>query len=535
MNADIIPACPLALTADDLSRFRDSDTPAGRGRVIEDHLTSCAACRARLAEFDHIGTGLRAIPEPALDDDRFWREVEARASGRRLASAASRAHLRHTFTGLGAVAAALLVAIAFNQLLASHSGPKVTASSTATNPPSPTIAPVRAVTWKQLAFPITWDHPNGSATPGAATPTIGSGVTYSNATLGFTAADSNIVYACVSHFDTGSAIYTIWISRDRGATWSRAGALPSNQQAGCEFIVDSADAQKAVVRLSWYQHGASPLQPSGLDFATTDGGHSWTALPGNFGYAQMTSYRGKVYVLRLDQPGDPNQGYRLMMSSDALHTWIPLDQPLADASTTISAFWLNPADGSILAYAFSGSSRSFWSSPDTGRSWQKLSHPGSDLLQTIAVQWPLGSESWHICVAGQDASVAPVDQLNHVACTLDGGRTWNDRPALDFTLTCNCDKGRSFTSISGLTLVGIAPDGALLATVTDRYDDSGNAHIGLYRLSPNATKWEPVGDASPDGRIFLLPSGVLWMSSWQPTSIASFWTEASYVSTATYP
>jgi hypothetical protein len=248
----------------------------------------------------------------------------------------------------------------------------------------------------------------------------------------------------------------------------------------------------------------------------------------------MTSYRGKVYVLRLDQPGDPNQGYRLMMSSDALHTWIPLDQPLADASTTISAFWLNPTDGSILAYAFSGSSRSFWSSPDTGSSWQKLSLPGSDLVQTVAVQWPRGAEPWRICAAGQTINVAPVDEHNQLACTLDGGKTWTDRPALDVTLTCNCLKGQPFTAISALNLVGIAPDGSLLATVLDRYDGD-NAHIGLYRLPPNATAWEPIGDASLDNTIFLMPSGVLWTWSRSSVNLASFWAQASYVSTATYP
>lgn len=534
MNADIIPACPLSLTVDDLSCFRDGDPPAGHERAIADHLVSCAACRARLAEYDHIGIGLRAIPEPTLDDDRFWREVAARAGGRRLASAPSRARLRHTISGLGAVAAVLLVAIAFAQLFASRRGPMITASPTATNPPSPTVAPVRAITWKQLAFPSVWDHPGGSPAPGAATPSIGAGVTYSNATLGFTAADSNTIYACVSHLDAASATYTIWITHDRGATWSRAGTLPSSQPAQCKVIVDSADTRNAIVRLSWYKPGASPTDPSGLAFVTTNAGHTLTALSGNYDYAQMASYRGKVYVLRLDSPGDPDLRYRLMVSSDGMHTWNPLDQTIADASATISAFWLNPADGSILAYAFSGSDRSFWVSPDGGGSWQQLSVPDSGLLQNIAVQWPLGNEPWHICIAGRPLSVAPADQHNWLACTLDGGKTWTSRPALDITLTCNCLKGRPFTSISALNLVGIAPDGSLLATVLDRYDGD-SPHVGLYRLTPNATAWEPIGDASPDNTIFLLPSGVLWMSSRQSVNQASFWVQAAYVSTAAYP
>lgn len=448
--------------------------------------------------------------------------------------ATGRMRPRRTLTGLGALAAVVLVAIGFGRLFASHGRPVVHASPTVTNHPAPTVAPAHPVAWKQLAFPSAWDHPAGVTTPGSATPTIGSGVTYSNAMLGFTAADANIVYACVSHFDTGSAVYTIWVSHDRGATWTRAGTLPSGQQAQCEIIIDSADAQKAIVNLYWYQPGASPLQPNGLVFATTDGGHSWTALPGNYRYAQMASYGGKVFVLRLDTPGAPDLGYRLMVSADGMRTWTPLDQTLADASATISAFWLNPANGSILAYAFSGSARSFWSSPDRGGTWRRISVPTNGLLQTIAVQWPLGAEPWRICAAGQLINVAPVDEHNQLACTLDGGKTWVDRPALDITLTCDCLKGRAFTSISALNLVGIAPDGSLLATILDRYDGD-NPHVGLYRLPPTATTWEPIGDASLNNSIFLLPSGVLWMSGWRSVNPASFWTPASYVSTAAYP
>lgn len=533
MSANTFPACPLALTADDLSRFRDGDAPPGQERVIQDHLASCAVCRARLAEYDHIGTGLRDIPEPMLDGDRFWREVEARMGGRRLGSIAGRARLRYTFSGLGAVAAVLLVAIAFAQLFASHGRPMTTSTATAvTSPtatlqPSPTVAPARSVTWKQLSFPSAWDQPGGSGAP------------YTSATLGFTAADANTIYACDSHFDGASATYTIWTSRDRGATWAQVGSVPSHQPAQCKVIVDSTDARNAIVRLSWYEPGAAPTAPSGLTYVTGDAGHTFTALPGNYDYAQMAGYHGKVYILRLDAPGDPNQSFHLMVSSDGMHTWGQLDQTFAGSSAVVSAFWLNPATGSILVYAFSGSDRSFWVSVDSGASWQRLSDPGSGLARNIAVQWPVGNEPWRLCVAGQPLDVAPADQHNQLWCTLDGGKTWATRPALDVTLTCNCLKGRPFTSISALNLVGIAPDGSLLATVLDRYDGD-NPHLGLYRLAPNASAWNSIGDASAadlsaNNTTFLLPSGVLWTSGQQLLNQASFWTQAAYVSTATYP
>lgn len=533
MSDDTIAECPLALTPEDLSRFRDGDLSSSRAHAMEDHLATCAACRARLAEYVDIGSGLSAIPEPALDDGRFWREVEARMRDTRKARGTGRIFLRHPFTGLGAVAAILLVAIAFAQLFASRGGSTARVSPAATSAPTPTVAPAHPVTWKQLSFPAAWPQSNGAGV----TPSAGSGVPYASATLGFTAADPNILYACVSPQEAASTAYTIWTSRDRGVTWAQVGSVPSHQAAVCKVIVDSADARNAILRLTWYEPGSSPMQPSGVAYTTGDGGHTWTALSGNYDYAQLASYHGKMYVLRLEFPGDPSQGYRLMVSSDGMHTWIPDDQSLADASFTMNAFWLNPADGSILAYTFSDSARSFWVSPDTGASWTRLSIVGGGLWQSFAVQWPVGNEPWRICVAGQPADVAPADMHNQLTCTMDSGKTWASRPALDVTLTCNCLKGRPFTSVSALQLIGIAPDGSLLATVLDRYDGD-NPHLGLYRLRPNATAWEAiggVGNDSANSTTFLLPSGVLWKSGWQPLNQASFWTEALYVSTATYP
>lgn len=539
MSDDTITECPLALTPEDLSRFRDGDLSSSRAHELEDHLATCAACRARLAEYVDIGSGLRAIPEPALDDSRFWREVEARARDRRPARSAGRVMPRHTFAGLGAVAAMLLVAMAFVQLFASRGGSTArvsstaTASPSATSAPTATVAPAHPVTWRQLSFPDAWPQSNGAGV----TPSAGGGVPYASAILGFTAADPNILYACVSPQNATSTVYTIWTSRDRGVTWARAGSIPSRQPAQCKIIVDSTDARNAIVRLSWYEPGASPMQPSGNAFATDDGGQTFTALSGNYDYAQMASFRGKVYVLRLAFPGDASQGYRLMVSSDGMRSWSPGDQTIADASATISAFWLNAANGSILVYAFSGSDRSFWVSPDGGRQWRQLSNPGNGLLKSIAVQWPLATEPWRICVAGQSLDAPPAEMHNQLACTLDGGKTWISHPALDITLTCNCLKGSPFTSISALQLVGIAPDGSLLATVLDRYDGD-NPHLGLYRLPPNATAWQSIGDAgdaSANTTTFLLPSGVLWKSGWQPLNQASFWIGALYVSTATYP
>src|SRR5258708_11764522 len=81
-----------------------------------------------------------------------------------------------------------------------------------------------------------------------------------------------------------------------------------------------------------------------------------------------------------------------------------------------------------------------------------------------------------------------------------------DRGALDSTVTSD-GKGGPVTEISALHLVGIAPDGALLATILDRYDDGNNAHSGLFRLPQTGTRWESVGGVVYQRNIFVLPAG----------------------------
>ncbi len=137
--------------------------------------------------------------------------------------------------------------------------------------------------------------------------------------------------------------------------------------------------------------------------------------------------------------------------------------------------------------------------------------------------------------------VAPAQQQNRLACTDDGGNTWKDRPALDFTLTCpTCGKGQPFTANSTLALVGIAPDGSVLAAAVDRYESDGTPRVSLFRLAHDATRWESLGvipsQDPPNAYIYPLPSGLLWLVGNQPpiSSMASF-PVTSAIYTAAYP
>jgi hypothetical protein len=66
MSRERIAGCTLALPIDTLSAWRDGALLAAEMAQVDAHLPGCAACRARLAEYDAVAHALRllAVPEP---------------------------------------------------------------------------------------------------------------------------------------------------------------------------------------------------------------------------------------------------------------------------------------------------------------------------------------------------------------------------------------------------------------------------------------------------------------------------------------
>lgn len=154
---------------------------------------------------------------------------------------------------------------------------------------------------------------------------------------------------------------------------------------------------------------------------------------------------------------------------------------------------------------------------------------------------PTGEAPWHICASDQPVDVAPAQQQNRLACTDDGGNTWQDRPALDITLTCpTCGQGQAFTANSTLALVDIAPDGAVLGAAVDRYESDGTPRVSLFRLAHDAARWDSLGvipSQDPNHTyIYLLPSGLFWLvDNPPPTSGMASFPVTSAIYTAAYP
>lgn len=146
MTADALAGCALALTSDDLSAWRDGALDGATTQRLDAHIATCAACRARIGDYDAIAQALRAIPTPELiggygRNPRF-QTTAAQTPPQRRAPMRS----RRTLGSLGAVAAVALIVLAFTQILGRLSVHPPTASATATaTTASSTVAPTATI------------------------------------------------------------------------------------------------------------------------------------------------------------------------------------------------------------------------------------------------------------------------------------------------------------------------------------------------------------------------------------------------------
>jgi hypothetical protein len=355
-----------------------------------------------------------------------------------------------------------------------------------------------------------------------------------------TPSDGNLAFTCIPSppIEITPVTQQILKSSDQGEHWSQVGDLPTKQGGYCSIIVDATQPQTLLATVSWYNPGASPLDQNALNFASADGGRSWRSIGSGEEYTQVITYGGAIYALRAGSGGVDAPAH-LVVSHDTMRSWEDIDAAISTPNQGLRAFWLNPNTGSILVHTTTGSGRGLWQTSDGGAHWSALADPGINPVQ-IVVQPSNGDVPWHLCVAMQDLA-APISSFNHLTCTSDGGKTWQKRPAMDITLTCNCLKGRPFTSVSAMNLAAFLPDSSVLITVNDRPEQSSadTNLFGLYRLPPGGDQWQPMGRDPDNISCFYQMSGnLIWAvygSGGNQTDGASYTGEAEGAYIATYP
>lgn len=174
--------CPLGLTDEELSRWHDDDLSPARTAQIRTHAATCTHCRERLAAYEDIGVGLRALQPPPLDLERLMASLrEASPSAppspahlalpRHLPSRTQRRSWRRV-TGAAGLAAVLVISLLAGVIFATHGRP-LTSETTRTG--TPLLIPIEDMPLEAMAIAMSsptdgWAF--GSKSNGGDTPVI---------------------------------------------------------------------------------------------------------------------------------------------------------------------------------------------------------------------------------------------------------------------------------------------------------------------------------------------------------------------------
>ncbi|MGO8951389.1 MAG: hypothetical protein ACLQUY_27790 [Ktedonobacterales bacterium] len=432
--------------------------------------------------------------------------------------------------GLIALAVVLVAIIVYFSVASMPSDVTIQAGPPPTYGPTPTLAPSQQLTWKQLAVPALFNRSSSAVS------------------LSLAPSDANTAYACLWTITNQSAAPEIWATHDDGASWRIVGQVPANPSGPCALAVDATQPNALVATVNQYiPHSTPLLPPNGQNFASRDGGTTWTNIGTREEFAQLATYKGLTYALADIYSRDNPFSWHLAVSSDLRH-WHDIDQPIDQTSTQgttdeVGQFWLNPTNGSILAASTNatptnGSTQSFssggvpqrlWKSTDGGQTWTEITYQGFG-AQTVAVQTPASGQPWHLCVTNWVIWIplAAMKGNNLLACTSDGGNTWIPRPSLNVPWSdvepppprggLPPSKGSPVLmhGVAPLGILTIGADGSLIAAVNDTNAPLLNERWDIYRLPPNSSQWEPIGRApDADGTFEAYPSGVILFGAGQ--------------------
>jgi hypothetical protein len=347
--------------------------------------------------------------------------------------------------------------------------------------------------------------------------------------------DGATAYGCAATNDASHTRVATWLTRNRGASWQRGGGITVAigslvEVTGCQIMVDATLAGIAVAQISLLPEGGCiPAVDCGTYalYLSTDMGQYWTSLPAVpnpdklAGPSQpmdilsaLATYQQTTYALFRSASRElSTPAVSFVMSRDDLRTWTPVPG-LAEVSG-ITAFWLNPYNGSLLLMTTTSvvDQESFLSSVNGGGSWGTVREPPFPFaFYDIAVQQPITDQPWRICGGDTSSMISGgVQQNTHmddVACTSDGGAHWMTH---QLRLSANGVLGPGGAPY--YTLVGIADDGSLLLFIPDPGYDLPVMPGELERVVSGVSGVQSLGHA-PSGGLMTYSAGggngVLW-------------------------
>lgn len=529
MSAPTTPACPLGLSADDLSAWRDRALAPAEEQRIAAHVSGCVACQRIIAAHETLAAAVRADQPPA-PDPRAWPHLQARIASsqkphRGLASpTVGHAPRPAVWGGLGAAAAVLLLSALFLHLFAQQAlvrGGSSHTATAATPPPLSAAAPTTPIVGPTLSWQTRMAPESVIPPPG--------NQTYNNG-FAFSPTDAETAYICATT-NAINAPNTIWATHDGAQTWTHVSDIPyAGEVAECDITVDAADPLRLTVMLSQQGLNGKSLITSEI---SDDGGQTWRTLNDDVLLRGLATRENTSVAV--DMPLDSivnntstSRPARLSASTDDWRSWQPIDGPLVAQGYLVSDAWLRPGDGALLAEAVqrqtatatttSGSApgllqsqiSTLWQSTDDGAHWTSLPTPPNLVAnQGFVVAQPQGDAPWRVC--GLEQSGSGSAQSGMIGCSLDGGQTWAARPLPALQAPCvTGGAGCLQQQTAGQFESALMPDGALVSVF---YAGPNGPNVvqtlsmfHIFRLPPEADQWQDLG-SQPGNALAIISSG----------------------------
>ncbi len=176
----------------------------------------------------------------------------------------------------------------------------------------------------------------------------------------------------------------IWVTHDRASHWARLSSLsitiPDIQ--GCWITTDALNPAVALaVVVSAPAFGGLRLDQA-TTYATADGGATWRQLsdPHSFETKWMATWQNTIYANRCCITSE-TPAFGLVVSSDGMRTWQPIDQRITRAGEHVGEFWVRPDTGELLAAAWNPTTdvHHLWLTRDGGAHWSQLTTPPAKL------------------------------------------------------------------------------------------------------------------------------------------------------------
>jgi len=362
--------------------------------------------------------------------------------------------------------------------LAGHTSGQTTTQASATPAPIPTLP------WRKISLPV-----------GLNPHTVG---------FAFSPVNGRIAWACAPQSSGGS--YRIWRTQDAAATWQPVGIITPNTPlppSNCYLTADQNDINSIDAMFPWgVENIPANSGPSGdTAYISSDGGSTWTPLPGGFVVDHMATIAGVTYATLIDTAHNDHQDF--VVSANHLVSWHSILPP-TQTPPPDSIFWAAPSGELLWAAMNSGV---LYHSSNGGASWATVPAPAGQSVEVTVAQWSAGS--WLFCGSQMVATAQTHDQNE---CSADLGKTWIARADLTDTWECghcgqNGDPSSGVTPCASTMLLG---DGSLLAVCGNDPQDSGQpASYALSRLPSGATRWATIG-STPCQTANLAQTGQLW-------------------------